>query len=78
MRDQPIYSIEPDCKVYHNNTKCTERNSIEMRNMRVGTGGKKLCDDCRKLNIEWERLVNNLSGRNVFNSLLSRSFFLKK
>ena len=74
MRDEPIYSTESDERVYHNNTKCTKRNNIEMCNMRVGRGGKKLCEECRQLNLEWERFVNCLSGKNTFNTFLSRTF----
>jgi hypothetical protein len=40
----PIYSIEKDREVYHNHTDCTERNNIEAKNIRAGTGGKRLCD----------------------------------
>jgi len=38
--------------VYHNNNKCTERNNIERKNVRPGTGGKRLCQRCAKLNRE--------------------------
>ena len=45
----PIYSIEKDCEVYHNHTECTERNNIETKNVRAGTGDKRLCHHCLKL-----------------------------
>lgn len=35
--------------VHHNNTKCTEGNNIERENRRSGTGGKPLCDHCKRL-----------------------------
>ena len=38
--------------VYHNNSECTERNNIEPENLRQGTGGKRLCKPCKKLNDE--------------------------
>lgn len=50
--DKPIYSAEENCKVYHDNINCPERNKMEMKNVRVGTGGKKLCPHCRTLNLE--------------------------
>ncbi len=44
----PVYGI--DRSVYHNNSKCTERNNIERSNLRQGTGGKSLCQHCKSLN----------------------------
>jgi len=38
--------------VYHNNSKCTERNNIERENIVQGTGGLPLCQHCRRLNQE--------------------------
>ena len=38
--------------VHHNNTNCNTGNNIEKENLRPGSGGKPLCDDCRKLNIQ--------------------------
>ena len=29
--------------VYHNDSKCTEGNNIEKRNLQQGTGGKRKC-----------------------------------
>ena len=46
----PIYSIENERDVYHTNSDCTERNNIEARNVRAGTGDKRLCEHCKKLN----------------------------
>jgi len=46
----PTHSIDSD--VYHNNNKCTERNNIEPKNLRQGTGGKRLCSHCKRLNSE--------------------------
>ncbi len=39
-------------EVYHNNTECNTGNNIEKENVRPGTGGKKLCDECKRLNAE--------------------------
>ena len=44
----PWHSVKED--VYHNNTKCTEGNNIERENRREGTGGKRLCQHCARLN----------------------------
>ena len=35
---------------YHNNSKCGPGSEIPPRNKAVGTGGKPLCKDCKKLN----------------------------
>ncbi len=37
-------------QVHHNNTKCTTGNNIERENLRQGTGGKPLCQECARLN----------------------------
>jgi hypothetical protein len=47
---EPIYSIEKGAEVYHNNSECTERNNIETRNVRAGTGNKRICEHCQRLN----------------------------
>lgn len=39
---------KPDGK-YHNNTDCNTGNNIEKENRRPGTGGLRLCDECRRL-----------------------------
>ena len=45
----PYHSIEPGIEVYHNSNKCTEGNNIEKRNLAGGTGGKRLCSHCERL-----------------------------
>ena len=49
-RVAPVYSIKQS--VHHNNSRCTERNNIERENLRAGTGGKPLCQHCKRLNAE--------------------------
>lgn len=44
----PWYSIKED--VYHNNSNCKTGNNIEKENLRQGTGGKRLCTECKTLN----------------------------
>ncbi len=44
----PWHSSEQ--KVYHNNTECNTGNNIEPENLRQGTGGKRLCKECARLN----------------------------
>jgi len=47
----PWYSVkESDKKVHHNNTNCNAGNNIEKENIRQGTGGRLLCEECKKLN----------------------------
>ena len=48
MKASPIHTIKEN--VYHDNSDCTERNNIESENVRQGTGGKRLCDHCTRLN----------------------------
>ena len=48
----PFYSKRKNLKVYHNNNKCTEGNNIERENLKKGTGGRRLCERCKKLNRE--------------------------
>lgn len=48
----PTYSVEVGRDVYHNNNRCTERNNIETRNERQGTGGRRLCHHCATLNAQ--------------------------
>jgi hypothetical protein len=43
----PWHSIKQN--VHHNNTDCTEGNNIEPEYRRSGTGGKPLCDRCKRL-----------------------------
>ena len=49
----PIYSKKQK-DVYHNNSKCTERNNIERENIAQGTGGLPLCKRCKALNLQGE------------------------
>lgn len=35
--------------VHHNDTDCNTGNNIETENLRKGTGGKPLCQECRSL-----------------------------
>ena len=44
----PWHSIK--APVHHNNTACNTGNNIERENLRQGTGGKPLCDECDRLN----------------------------
>ena len=37
---------------FHNNTECHLGKNIEPENNRYGTGGKKLCDECNRLNLK--------------------------
>jgi hypothetical protein len=60
---EPIYSIEKGCEVYHNHTECTERNNIEARNIRAGSGSKRLCDHCKRLShVDAVRPIVGLGG----------------
>ncbi len=44
----PYHSTKQD--VYHNNTNCNTGNNIEREDLRSGTGGKRLCQECARLN----------------------------
>jgi hypothetical protein len=44
----PWYSANSD--VYHNNPNCQTGNSMNPENVRQGTGGKPLCEECQRLN----------------------------
>ncbi len=46
----PWYSKLKGIKVYHNNTTCHLGNNIEPRNRKSGTGGKRICEECRRKN----------------------------
>jgi hypothetical protein len=37
-------------KIYHNNSACKTGNNIEKENLRSGSGGKRLCWECIRLN----------------------------
>ena len=52
MQVSPFHSKRKGIMVYHNNNRCTEGNNIESRNYKRGTGGKRLCERCKKLNRE--------------------------
>lgn len=47
-KKSPWHSIKQS--VHHNNTECNTGNNIEKENLRSGTGGKRLCDECARLN----------------------------
>jgi hypothetical protein len=49
MKTSAWHSIRPGETVHHDNTACTEGNNIETHYRRSGTGGKPLCDHCKKL-----------------------------
>jgi len=49
-----FYSISetrkpPENQVHHNNTDCVSGRGIPRYEHRYGTGGHRLCDDCRRL-----------------------------
>lgn len=44
----PWHSIKENH--HHNNTKCGPGSEIPRHNRQSGTGGKRLCADCAKLN----------------------------
>lgn len=66
---EPIYSIQKENEVYHNNSECTERNNIETKNVRAGTGGKRLCEHCNRLNAANNYTSSLLFGRGGINPL---------
>ncbi len=43
----PWHSVKAD--VYHDDTNCNTGNNIEKENVRQGTGGKRKCWECKKL-----------------------------
>lgn len=49
-KKDPWHSIKQP--VHHNNTNCNTGNNIERENLRTGTGGKPLCQECEKANRE--------------------------
>ena len=55
----PWHSADSD--VYHNNPNCQTGNSMAPENARQGTGGKKLCEECERLNNAGGP-VGNLTG----------------
>ena len=46
----PWHSVKEN--IYHNNSECNTGNNIETENHRTGTGDKRLCDECARLNRE--------------------------
>jgi hypothetical protein len=48
MRKAPWHSIKQS--VYHDNTRCNTGNNIPHEDLKQGTGGKPLCQECRSLN----------------------------
>lgn len=46
-RTAPWNSIKQS--VHHDNTSCNTGNNIERENLRAGTGGKPLCNECANL-----------------------------
>lgn len=47
MKKSPWHSVKQN--VHHDNTECNTGNNIEQENLRQGTGGKPLCQECEKL-----------------------------
>lgn len=45
----PFHSKKPGTKKHHNNDRCTEGNNIESYNWASGTGGYRLCSNCKDL-----------------------------
>lgn len=46
-KTSPWHSVK--AHVHHDNTACHTGNNIEPENVRSGTGGKPLCEDCKQL-----------------------------
>lgn len=55
-KKSPWYSTKGG--VYHNNTDCNTGNNIENENRRNGTGGKKICKECQRLNAQKKKTQN--------------------
>jgi hypothetical protein len=49
-KKSPWHSIKQT--VHHDNTNCNTGNNIEKENLRDGTGGKPLCDECKRLDAQ--------------------------
>jgi hypothetical protein len=43
----PWHSVNSD--IYHDNPDCQTGGSIDPENIRQGTGGKRLCEECARL-----------------------------
>jgi len=52
MPQVPAFHWERDKEKYHNNSKCGPGSEIPPQHRIPGTGGKKLCDNCARLNAE--------------------------
>jgi len=46
-KKSPWHSVK--ASVHHNDTNCNTGNNIESENIRQGTGGKPLCQECKNL-----------------------------
>jgi MIP family channel proteins len=47
-QEGPWHSVNSD--IYHDNPNCQTGNSIDPQNIRRGTGGNRLCEECARLN----------------------------
>jgi MIP family channel proteins len=47
-QEGPWHSVNSD--IYHDNPNCQNGNSIDPENIRRGTGGNRLCEECARLN----------------------------
>jgi MIP family channel proteins len=47
-QEGPWHSVNSD--IYHDNPNCQTGNSIDPENIRRGTGGNRLCEECARLN----------------------------
>ena len=45
----PWHSVKPEAEVYHNHTDCNTGNKIEDEYRKSGTGGRRLCAECKGL-----------------------------
>ena len=45
----PFHSKLPETKVYHDESRCTEGNTIERRNRVAGKGGLRKCSRCKEI-----------------------------
>lgn len=46
-KKSPWHSVKQS--VYHDNANCNTGNNIEKENIRLGTGNKRRCDECARL-----------------------------
>jgi len=47
-KKSPWHSIKRS--IHHNNSNCNTGNNIERENIKQGTGGHPLCEECARLN----------------------------